>query len=53
MGSKDWSLELVGCLEVVDDGNRPKAHDANLYSLCCEGVAYQLFLEKREARVEL
>jgi hypothetical protein len=53
MGSKDGGLELVGCLEVVDDGNRPKAHDPNLYALCCQRVSDELFLEECEAGIEL
>src|SRR5262249_61003003 len=53
MGSKDWSLELVGGLKVVDDGNGPKAHDPDLYALCCQRVSGELFFEESEAGIEL
>jgi hypothetical protein len=52
MGSKDWGPEQVGCLKVVDNGNRPKAHDATLYSLCCDRslLTLNLTLHRRFAR---
>jgi hypothetical protein len=53
MWAQNGGLELVGCLEVVDDGNGPEAHNPNLHSLRCQRISNELFLEEREASIEL
>src|SRR5262249_19079358 len=52
MGTKDWSLEHVGCLKIVDDGNRSEAHDPDLDALCCQRISDELLLEECEASIE-
>jgi hypothetical protein len=52
MRTKDRSLEHVGGLKVVDDGNRSEAHDPDLDALCCQRVTDELLLEECEAGIE-
>ncbi len=53
MGRKDWSLELVGCLKVVDNRNGSEAHDPDLYALGRQRISDELLLEDCEASIEL